>query len=190
VRVNGYAGSLVNTARAAPSTDQTFYALSADFGTFAEAWDMSLYALTQDYVGYTDRQAIGTEIRYFRPGLTFVGLADYDIHFGDLNDVLLLATAALPSRWTMSVNLDHRKSPGLSLRNALIGQQVQTFDELFSLYSSAQVEQFAQEITSDPVAGAKKGIGAKCAAIADWEALGYTGSEPAAGDLVKRLARG
>ena len=149
VRVNGYAGSLVNTARAAPSTDQTFYALSADFGTFAEAWDMSLYALTQDYVGYTDRQAIGTEIRYFRPGLTFVGLADYDIHFGDLNDVLLLATAALPSRWTMSVNLDHRKSPGLSLRNALIGQQVQTFDELFSLYSGAQVQQFAQDRTAE-----------------------------------------
>ena len=65
---------------------------------------------------YTDRQAIGTELRYFRPGLTFVGLVDYDIHFGDLNDVLLLATAALPARWTMSANLDHRKSPGLSLQ--------------------------------------------------------------------------
>jgi hypothetical protein len=52
------------------------------------------------------------------------------------------------------------------------------------------VEQLAQETASDPVAGVKRGIGAKCAAIADWEALGYTGSEPAVGDLVKRLARG
>ena len=149
VRVNGYMGYLVNSARAAPSSDEKFYALSTDFGTFAEAWDFSLYALTQDYVGYTDRQAIGTELRYFRPGLTFVGLADYDMHFGDLNDVLLLATAALPDRWTMSVNLDHRKSPGLSLRNALIGQQVQTFDELFSLYSSAEVEQLAMDRTAE-----------------------------------------
>ncbi len=52
------------------------------------------------------------------------------------------------------------------------------------------IEQFAEELARDPVAGAKRGIGAKCAAIADWETLGYTGSEPAVGDLVKRLARG
>jgi hypothetical protein len=52
------------------------------------------------------------------------------------------------------------------------------------------IEQFAEELARDPVVGAKRGIGAKCAAIADWEALGYTGSEPAVGDLVKRLARG
>jgi len=149
VRINTHLGYLVNSTRLAPTTDQTFYALSADFGTFAEAWDMSLYALNQDYVGYSDRQAIGTEVRYFRPGLTFVGLADYDLRFGDLNDVLLLATAVLPARWTLSANLDHRKSPGLSMRNALIGQPVRSFDELFGLYSSAQVEQLARDRTAD-----------------------------------------
>ena len=52
------------------------------------------------------------------------------------------------------------------------------------------IEQLAEEIEKDPVGGAKTGISAKCAAIADWEALGYKGNEPAAGDLVKRLARG
>ena len=145
VRVNAMYGYPVDSIRASPSTDRKFYALSADFGTFADAWDVSLYGISQDYYGLTDRQAIGTELRYFRPGLTFVGLVDYDIHFGDLNDVLLLATAALPARWTMSANLDHRKSPGLSLQNALIGQPVRTFDELFGLYSSAQVEQFARD---------------------------------------------
>ena len=50
-------------------------------------------------------------MRYFRPGLTFVGLVDYDIHYQDLNDVLLLGTMALPARWTASVNLDHRAQP-------------------------------------------------------------------------------
>ena len=151
VRVNAMLGYPVDSIRASPSTDRKFYALSADFGTFADAWDVSLYGISQDYYGLTDRQAIGTELRYFRPGLTFVGLLDYDLHFGDLNDVLLLATAALPARWTMSANLDHRKSPGLSLQNALIGQPVRTFDELFGLYSSAQVEQFARDrsATSD-----------------------------------------
>lgn len=148
LRLNAYLGYPVNSARSAPSSDQTFYALSADIGTFAEAWDLSLYAIDQTYTGYTDRQAIGTELRYFRPGLTFVGLADYDIHFGDLNDVLLLGTAALPARWTMSVNYDHRKSPGLSLRNALIGQPVRTFDQLFDLFSASQIQQLAQDRTA------------------------------------------
>jgi hypothetical protein len=149
IRLNAHLGYLVNSTRLAPTSDQKFYALSADFGTFAEAWDMSLYALTQDYVGYSDRQAIGTEVRYFRPGLTFVGLADYDLRFGDLNDVLLLATAALPARWTLSANFDHRKSPGLSVRNALIGQPVTRFDELFGLYSAAEIEQLARDRTAE-----------------------------------------
>lgn len=145
VRVNGYFGYPVDSTRSSPSTDRQFYALSADFGTFAQAWDVSLYAISQQYYGLTDRQAVGTELRYFRPGLTFVGLLDYDLHFGDLNDMLLLATAALPARWTMSATLDHRKSPGLSLQNALIGQPVRNFDELFDLYSSAQVEQLSRD---------------------------------------------
>jgi hypothetical protein len=142
-------GYPVDSIRASPSTDRKFYALSADFGTFADAWDVSLYGISQDYYGLTDRQAIGTELRYFKPGLTFVGLVDYDIHFGDLNDVLLLATAALPARWTMSANLDHRKSPGLSLQNALIGQPVRAFDQLFGLYTSAQVEQLALDRSAE-----------------------------------------
>ena len=149
VRVNALLGYPVDSTRSSPSNDRKFYALSADFGTFAEAWDVSLYAISQDYYGFTDRQAVGTELRYFRPGLTFVGLLDYDIHFGDLNDVLLLATAALPARWTVSANLDHRKSPGLSLQNALIGQPVRTFDQLFGLYSSAQVEQLALDRSAE-----------------------------------------
>ncbi len=149
VRINAHLGYLVNSTRLSPNSDQQFYALSADFGTFAEAWDMSLYALNQDYVGYSDRQAVGTEVRYFRPGLTFVGLADYDLHFGDLNDVLLLATATLPARWTLSANYNHRKSPGLSLRNALIGQPVGSFDELFGLFSRSQVEQLARDRTAE-----------------------------------------
>ena len=55
----------------------------------------------------------GTEVRYFRPGITLVGLVDYDIHYNALNNVLLLGTFALPARWTLNINIDQRKSPGL-----------------------------------------------------------------------------
>ena len=115
LRLNTHLGYPVDSSRSAPSGERSFYALSADVGTFAEAWDISVYAIDQTYSGLTDRQAVGSELRYFRPGMTFVGLVDYDLHFGDLNDALLLATAALPANWTVAVNYDRRNSPGPEL---------------------------------------------------------------------------
>ncbi len=147
LRLNAHVGYPVESTRSGPSTDRRFYALSADIGTFAGGWDLSTYAVSQEYFGMTDRQAVGTEVRYFRPGLTFVGLVDYDIHYQDLNDVLLLGTIALPARWTASVNLDHRRSPTLSSRNALVGQPVTRFDQLFGLYTTAEIEQLARDRT-------------------------------------------
>jgi len=148
LRLNAHVGYPVDSTRSGTSTDRRFYALSADIGTFAGGWDLSTYAVSQEYFGMTDRQAVGTELRYFRPGLTFVGLVDYDIHYQDLNDVLLLGTIALPARWTASVNLDHRRSPTLSSRNALVGQPVTRFDQLFGLYTTAQIEQLARDRTA------------------------------------------
>lgn len=149
LRLNAHVGYPVESTRAGPQADRRFYALSADLGTFANAWDTSVYAISQQYYGLTDRQAIGAELRYFRPGLTFVGLVDYDVHFQDLNDLLLLGTFALPARWTMSVNLDHRKSPSLSARNALVGQPVTSFEQLFGLYTRDEIEQLALDRTAE-----------------------------------------
>lgn len=149
MRLDAYYGYPVYSTRASPSTDRNFYAVAADFGTFAETWDVTVYALQQMYSGLTDREAVGTELRYFRPGLTVIGLVDYDIHFGDVNDALLLVNAALPADWTLSLNLDHRKSPGLSVGNALMGQSLTSFDQLFDSYSAAQIEQLAVDRTAD-----------------------------------------
>ena len=148
LRVNALTGYPVESTRTGPATDRRFYAVSADLGTFGGAWDLSAYAISQDYSGITDRQAVGTEVRYFRPGVTFVGLVDYDIHYAELNDVLLLGTVALPARWTASVNLDHRRSPTLASSNALIGQPVTRFDQLFGLYTPAEIEQLARDRTA------------------------------------------
>ncbi len=133
LRVNGFFGFPVDSTREGPDSERKFVGVSADVGTLANAWDLSFYAVDQQHSGVTDRQAVGTEVRYFRPGITLVGLADFDIHYSTLNTVLLLGTFALPARWTLNLNLDHRKSPGLSTRNAMIGQPVRRFDELFGL---------------------------------------------------------
>ena len=149
LRVNGFFGYPVDSTREGPDSERKFVGVSADVGTLANAWDLSFYAVDQQYSGVTDRQAVGTEVRYFRPGITMVGLADFDIHYSTLNTVLLLGTFALPARWTLNLNLDHRKSPGLSTRNAMIGQPVRRFDELFGLYTPQEIEQLALDRTSE-----------------------------------------
>jgi len=108
-----------------------------------------VYGVTQQFDGKVDRRAVGTEIRYFRPGRTLVAFADFDIHYQELNNALLLGTIELPGRWTFSANLDHRKSPSLSLRNALTGQPVTTIDELLALFPLGEAEQFARDRTAD-----------------------------------------
>jgi hypothetical protein len=148
LRVNGFFGFPVDSTREGPDSNRRFVGVSADVGTLANAWDLSFYAVDQQYAGVTDRQAVGTEVRYFRPGITLVGLADFDVHYGTLNTALLLGTFALPARWTLNFNIDQRKSPGLSTRNAMIGQPVRRFDELFGMYSPQQIEQFALDRTS------------------------------------------
>ena len=149
LRLDAAFGYPVETARQALDSSRRFTGLSLDFGTFANAWDVAVYGLTQQLAGASDRQAVGTELRYFQPGRTIVALADYDLHFKALNNALLLATFALPARWTVTANLDQRKSPSLSLRNALIGQTVSTFDELLRLYPRTELEQLALDRTAD-----------------------------------------
>jgi hypothetical protein len=131
LRLNAHFGYPVDSTTESPSTDWSFYALSADLGPYANAWDGSLYATSQSYFGVTNRQSVGGELRYFRPGRTIVALLDYDVYFNDINDALLIGTIDLPSRWTLAMNLDRRKSPSLGVRNAMIGQPVESFDELF-----------------------------------------------------------
>ena len=149
LRVNGFFGFPVDSTRAGPDSDRKFVGVSADVGTLANAWDFSLYAVDQQYSGVTDRQAVGGEVRYFRPGITVVGLADFDVHYSTLNTALLLGTFTLPARWTLNFNVDHRKSPGLATRNAMIGQPVRRFDELFGMYSQQQIQQLALDRTSE-----------------------------------------
>jgi hypothetical protein len=103
----------------------------------------------QSIEGNTDRRAVGTEVHYFKPGRTLVALVDYDIHYQDLNSALVLGTLELPARWTVTANIDHRKSPPLSLRNALIGQPVENFDELLDLFPVSELEQLARDRTAD-----------------------------------------
>jgi hypothetical protein len=76
-----------------------------------------------------------------------VGLLDYDVYYKELNSAVLMGSLQLPARWTLGFNLDHRRSPVLTTRNALIGQPVQTLDELLELFPSDEIQQLAIDRT-------------------------------------------
>jgi len=139
------AGLPVESSRAGLDSHRQFFGVAADFGTKNNSWDTSVYAITQQYYGLTDRQSVGVETRYFRPGRTLVALVDYDVHFSDVNNAMLLGTLMLPSQWTLNLSAGRQRSPTLSLRNALIGQTVTTFADLQQQFTPAQIEQFAKD---------------------------------------------
>ena len=185
LRVNGFFGYPVDSTSSGPDQERQFVGLSVDVGTLANAWDFSFYAVDQQYLGTTDRQAVGTEVRYFRQGISVIGLADYDVHYNALNNAQLLGTFALPGRWTANVNIDRRKSPGLSTRNAMIGQPVTRFSELFGLYSQDQVEQLALDRTAESTtysAGISRPFGERWQWSLDAARMKF-GSTPASGGV-------
>jgi hypothetical protein len=104
---------------------------------------------SQSIEGVDARMAVGTEARYFDERRSLTAMIDYDIDFSDLNMVLLLGTWRLPNRITLSALVDQRKSPILSTRNALIGQPVETIEELLLVWTEEEIRQIAVARTAD-----------------------------------------
>jgi len=139
------AGMPVESTRRGPATDRQFLGVAGDWANASRSWDTAVYALAQQYSGEVDRRSVGIESRYLRPGRTLVAMADYDLHFGELNSVTVLGTLALPSRWTFNVDASRQRSPMLSIRNALIGQPTLVFDELSQQFTPEEIDQLARD---------------------------------------------
>jgi hypothetical protein len=122
---------------------RTFYGLSATYGPIADNLDIGAFVLQQDIDGTTDRQAVGGEIRYSGENRTLWGMFDYDTEFKELGSGFVQGTVRLPANFTITGLLDRRRSPYLSVGNALIGQQDQDFRNLRLLFTEDEIRQFA-----------------------------------------------
>jgi hypothetical protein len=148
VTINATFGYPVDTVTDGVRTNREFAGVSANFGTFAQSWDFSTYAIEQKYNGQVDRRAVGLETRYFRPGRSLITLLDYDTFFKTLNSATIIGGLTLPGSWTASFNFDRRQSPILTLRNALIGQPVTTIADLSVNFTPAEIMQLARDRTA------------------------------------------
>jgi tetratricopeptide (TPR) repeat protein len=129
-------------------TDRPFYGVSVDLGTFANRWNFSTYYITQNIEGMLDRQAVGGEVRYFDPSLSFFSLVDYDTSYKQLNTALLTANWLLPSKTSLNMSVDYRNSPILMTGNALQGQPVYDIGALQLLYTDDEIRQLALDRTA------------------------------------------
>lgn len=143
LRFDAVAGRPVYSTAHSPESARTFYGLSSNFGPAGGNLDLGVFALQQQFEGMTDRQSVGAELRYFGEDRSLWGVADYDTAFGKLGSAFLQGSMRLPSRLTLTGLVDHRRSPFLMLGNALVGQTMQSLEELALLFSEDELRQLA-----------------------------------------------
>lgn len=147
--INTVAGFPVESTDNNMDTGRKLYGLSADWGTFADAWDFNTFIIEQKVDHIVDRRSVGGEIRYFDSVRSLLAFADYDISYKDLNTLILLGTWILPKGTTINASFDYRNSPVLTTTNALQGQSAGSIGELENLFSESEIRQLAEDRTAD-----------------------------------------
>jgi tetratricopeptide (TPR) repeat protein len=133
MRFNAVAGALADYSQ---GSKPRFYGASVDSGAF------SLYGINQTVDGTLDRRALGTEWRYFEGKQTAYALLDYDTYFKAVNAAQFMGTTGLNSA-TLNYMIDHRKTPSLSIRNALNGASTSSVNALLQTMSSSSLRSLA-----------------------------------------------
>ncbi len=149
VTLNGVAGYTVDTSRESFQSERSLYGMSVDLTDLVQDMDFSLFYNAQDYSGATDRRAVGGEMRYFTERGNLLGLVDYDTYYAALNIAMLSGSWSFPGQWVVSANLDYRRSPLITSRNALIGQQTQSMDILLSQVGEEEVRIMAEDRSAE-----------------------------------------
>lgn len=148
-KVNVVAGYPVDSSRDGFQDERSLYGASMELGTFANAWEMELYYLKQLNSSYTEREAVGGELRYFSPSSSLVSLLDYDIFYNELNLASLLGNWRLRDTITLNASYNYRKSPLLNTRNSLIGQTFPYLKDLIGVVGEDVAHQLALDRTAD-----------------------------------------
>ena len=143
LRFDAVAGSPVFSTAGNDQQSRQFYGVSSNFSPFSETLEFGLFYIQQSIDDLTDRQAVGAEVRYFGENKSLWGSIDYDTSFDELGSAFLQASWRLPGNFTISGVLDTRRSPFLSLANALLGQPTQDFAAFSQTLSETALRQLA-----------------------------------------------
>jgi len=143
VRFDAVAGQPVYSTANSDEQSRQFYGVSSNFTPFSNNVEFGVFYLEQEIDSLTDRQAVGAEARYFGESVSAWGSVDYDSAFSELSSAFVHGSWRLPGKLTISGSLDRRRSPFLSLGNALLGQRSQDFGLLAQTLTEAEIRQQA-----------------------------------------------
>jgi hypothetical protein len=121
--------------------EKYFYGAAVRLGPFLGAWETTLYAIEQHDRWTLDREAVGTEVRYFDASKYMFGTVDYDLHFQRLNAAIFAGSWTLPDKSTIYGGADYRRTPYLSTWNALLNQPFTTLYDMLRFQTNEQLEQ-------------------------------------------------
>ena len=147
VLLNAVVGQPVNSASDGLDSERSFYGISANYGPIIENLELGAFAIQQEIGGIVDRQAVGTEFRYFGENQSLWGLIDYDTSYNEVSSAYLQGSWRFASRLTLTAAVDQRHSPYLSAGSAMVGQPVDSFKELQILWTEDEIRQLSLDRT-------------------------------------------
>ena len=159
-----------------------FVGVSVDRLAQPEQIGFSPYLVEQRMDGKTDRRAVGSEVRYFTSQASGFGMLDYDTVYRDLNIVMLQGNYRADAGTNYFTYIDHRKTPPLSLTNAIAGIPGMSIKDAITTLGLEQVRADAKALTamSDMVAiGFTHPYSQRWMLGADYRAARISGTEAA-----------
>lgn len=201
VRVNLVAGFPVLSSRQTHIlTSRWFYGASVDIGRKHDALQLTLYGFDQHARGgFVDRRSLGLEARFLKPRFNAFSIVDYDVKFKRLNLGLLSLNYSFPDNSNLSLTLDYRQSPLLTVTNALIGQidpltmtPITEVRGLRPFFTDEQIYQLAKDrtiVAKSLTVSYSRPLSAKVQGNVDFT-LTNTGGTPASGGVAALPASG
>lgn len=141
ILVNAVVGKPAYSSSDGIDPARTFYGASLDYGPLWDGLELGVFIVQQKIEDITDRQAVGGEFRYFSSNHSVWGLIDYDTQYNELGSAFLQANWRLSPTLTLNGSFDRRHTPFLSAGNAIIGQPIFEFSELFNIFSEDEIRQ-------------------------------------------------
>jgi hypothetical protein len=137
-------GTVVDSTRDDLFSDDRFLVgASATFKEMIGPGDLSIYGVTQTDGSRTYRSAVGAEYDFALGRADITTTVEYDLKFRKLNRIVVSGAMAFEDGSRLTGRFAHYHGPGLNLQNALIGQPVDTIDDLLLTNTPAQVESLA-----------------------------------------------
>jgi hypothetical protein len=148
VSLNAVAGTPVYSASDDLDSSRVFLGASVGFSPVPDDLEMRVYYIQQDIEGIDDRQAVGTEFRYFGEKQSLWGLVDYDTSYATISSAFVQGSWRIAPQFSIHGSVDQRHTPFPGTRNALIGQPYADFSELLSVLSVEEIRQLSIDRTA------------------------------------------